>query len=185
MRTIRADPQHHVVHVFAEDEARCSLLTGRRRRLTARGVQPVGTVQHPGQSCYGDGAVAPTTGDHGFFSCPRLKSTTFQRVLAAVAQAYPDSVNSLILDHSGAHTATRRTIPPNSGFVLLPPSPPALSPIEQRGRAVNDKVGWNQFPDVDAQHHYVAELLRASDAQMLQSLTAYAYVVDAVNARAA
>lgn len=34
------------IRVFSQDESRCGLLTVRRRRLTARGVQPVGAVQH-------------------------------------------------------------------------------------------------------------------------------------------
>jgi hypothetical protein len=32
--------------VFSQDESRFGLLTVRRRRLTAYGVQPVGVVQH-------------------------------------------------------------------------------------------------------------------------------------------
>ena len=117
-----------------------------------------------------------------FLTFPRLKSTPFPRFLDAVAQAYPDSLTILILDNRGAHTAKRLTIPPNIRFVLLPPSTPAFNPIERLWRDVKDKVGWKQVPDVDAQQHYVAELLSAYDAQMLQSLTAYSYFVDAVKA---
>ncbi len=51
------------VRVFSQDERRCGLLPVRRRRLTARGVQPVGPLQHRFQWFYVYGAVAPTTGD--------------------------------------------------------------------------------------------------------------------------
>jgi hypothetical protein len=34
------------IRVFSQDESSFGLLTVRRRRLTARGVQPVGLVQH-------------------------------------------------------------------------------------------------------------------------------------------
>jgi hypothetical protein len=43
---VGADPQQRVVKGVAQDESRFGLLTVRRRRLTARGVQPVGIVQH-------------------------------------------------------------------------------------------------------------------------------------------
>lgn len=185
MRSSRDDTQYPVVKVFAQDESRFGLLTVRRRRLMARGVQPVGTVQHTFHSFYLYGAVAPTTGDHLFFSFPRLNSTTFQIFLDAFAQTYPDSLNILVLDTSGAHTAKRLTIPPNIRFVLLPPSTPELNPIERLWRDVKDKLAWKPFTDVNAQQHYVAALLGTYDAQTLQSLTAYSYVVDAVNALSA
>ncbi len=76
-------------------------------------MQPVGTVQHTFQSFYLYGAVAPTSGEHLFLSLPRLNSTTFQFFLDTFAQAYPDSLNILVLDNSGAHTAKRLIIPPN------------------------------------------------------------------------
>jgi hypothetical protein len=50
------------VRVFSQDESRFGLLTVRRRRLTARGVQPVGRVQHVFEWFYVYGAVEPTTG---------------------------------------------------------------------------------------------------------------------------
>jgi len=150
--------------------------------LTARGVQPVGTVQHTFQSFYLYGAVAPTTGEHVFLSLPRLNSTTFQFFLDAFAQAYPDSLNILVLDNSGAHTAKRLMIPPNIRLVLLPPYTPELNPIKRLWRDVKDKLAWKQFTDLDAQQQHVAELLGTYDALTLQSLTAYSYFVDAVNA---
>jgi hypothetical protein len=34
------------IKVFSQDESRCGLRTVRRRRVTARGVQPIGTIHH-------------------------------------------------------------------------------------------------------------------------------------------
>jgi hypothetical protein len=56
----------HPVRVFSQDESRFGLLTIRRRRLTARGVQPVGSVQHVFEWCDVYGAVEPTTGARFF-----------------------------------------------------------------------------------------------------------------------
>jgi hypothetical protein len=54
------------VRVFRQDESRVGILTVRRRRLTACGVQPVGAVQHIFDWFYIYGAVAPTTGERFF-----------------------------------------------------------------------------------------------------------------------
>jgi transposase len=66
--------------------------------------------------------------------------------------------------------------------VLLPPYTPELNPIERLWRDVKDKLAWKQFTNLDAQQQHVAELLGTYDALTLQSLTAYSYFVDAVNA---
>ncbi len=182
MQAAGTETQQRPIKVFAQDESRFGLLTVRRRRLTARGVQPVGRIQYTFQSFYMYGAVAPTTGEHFFLGLPRLNSTHFQIFLAAFAQAYPDSLNILVLDNSGAHTAKRLTIPENIRLVLLPPYSPELNPIERVWRAVKDALAWNQFTDVAAQQHYVVNLLGTYDAVALQSLTAYSYFVEAVNA---
>ena len=51
------------LEVWAMDESRFGLQTVRRRRLTLRGIKPVGRYQHEYQNFYVYGAVAPRTGD--------------------------------------------------------------------------------------------------------------------------
>ncbi len=170
------------IKVFSQDESRCGLLTVRRRRLTARGVQPLGTIQHAFDWFYVYGAVAPTTGESFFFELPNLNRINFQVFLDEFARAYPDSLNVLVLDKSGAHTAKQLIIPENVRFVWLPPYSPELNPIERVWRDLKDQLGWQRFSDIEAQQEYVADLLCAYTAPALQSLTAYAYLVDAVNA---
>jgi transposase len=127
-------------------------------------VQPVGTVQHTFQSYYVYGAVAPASGEHFFLDLPRLNSAHFQIFLDAVAHAYSDSLNMLVLDNSGAHTAKRLVIPDNIRLVLLPPYTPELNPIERVWRAMKDKIAGKAFMDVAAQQRYVADVLARYDA---------------------
>ena len=182
MRQAIPDNTPRPIKVFAQDESRFGLLTVRRRRLTARGVQPVGLVQHAFQSFYLYGAVAPTTGDNFFMEMPHLNSSIFQVFLDQFAVAYPDSLNLLVLDQSGAHTAKRLIIPANVRLVFLPPYSPERNPIERVWRALKDQLAWRQFPDIETQQEYVSDLGCACDNATLQSLTAYAYLVDAIHA---
>jgi transposase len=75
--------------------------------------------------------VAPTTGERFFLELPYLNAATLPLFVDAFAQAFPDSLNSLLLDNSGAHSAPRLTRPANVRLVFLPPYCPELSPIER------------------------------------------------------
>jgi DDE superfamily endonuclease len=158
------------------------LLTIRRRRLTAYGVQPVGTVQHVFEWFYVDGAVEPTTGDRFFLELPDLNADAFQLFVNTCAAAFPDSLNLLLLDNSGAHTAPRLTWPENVRLVFLPPYCPELNPIERVWRDRKDAMAWLQFAHLDAQQDHIATLLRAYQAATRQALTRYPDLVEAIHA---
>ena len=49
-------------------------------------------------------------------------------------------------------------------------------------RDLKDDLAWQEFLNVEAQLDYVGQLLQAYDAPTLQSLTGYAYLVEAINA---
>jgi transposase len=168
--------------VFSQDESRFGLLTVRRRRLTARGVQPIGPVQHVFAWFYVYGAVAPTSGECFFLELPYLNADIFQIFIEAFADAFPESLNILLLDNSGAHTAQRLRWPENVRPVWLPPYCPELNPIERVWRDLKDDLAWQQFPDLDAQQDCLSTRLRASEADTLQSLTGYPYLVEAISA---
>jgi transposase len=143
----------------------------RRRRLTACGVQPVGPIQYTFEWFYIYGAVAPATGERLFLELPYLNADTFQLFVDALAQAFPDSFNLLLLDNSGAHTAQRIRWPAHVQSVWLPPYGPELNPIERVWRDVKVDLAWQQFVDLEAQQVDVGNLLQAYDAPTLQSLT--------------
>ena len=145
-------------------------------------MQPVGAVQHVFEWFYVYGAVEPTTGDRFFLELPYLNTEMFQLFVDAFAQAFPDSLNILLLDNSGAHTSQRLILPENVQLVFLPPYCPELSPIKRVWRDVKDDLAWQQFTDLDAQQNSLSTLLRAYAADTLQSLTSYPYLVEAIYA---
>jgi transposase len=170
------------IRVFSQDATRFGLLTIRRRRLTARGVQPVGPLPHVFAWFYVYGAVEPTTGERCFLELPYLNADLFQRFVEAFAHACPHSLNILLRDTSGAHTASRLTLPAKVRRLFLPPYGPELSPIERVWRDVKDALAWQQFPDLAAQQDSLSTLLRAYEAATLQSLTGYPDLLDAIYA---
>jgi DDE superfamily endonuclease len=145
-------------------------------------VQPVGTVQQVFEWFDVYGAVEPTTGDRFCLELPSLNIDGFQRFVNTFAAAFPDSLNLLLLDKSGAPTAQRLTWPENVRLVFLPPYGPELNPIERVWRELKDALAWLQFAHLDAQQDHIATLLRAYQAATLQALTGYPSLVEAIHA---
>ncbi len=162
--------------MFSQDESRFGLLTVRRRRLTACGAQALGLTQHVFERFDAYGAVAPTTGERFFWAWPYLNADMFQLFIDAFAQALPDSLNILLLDNSGAHTAQGLHWPAHVRYVRLPPYGPELSPIERGWRAVRDDVARRQLPDLDTPQNEVGDLLRAYDASPRHDILALGHI---------
>jgi transposase len=170
------------VAIWAMDESRLGLQTVRRRRLTARGTKPVGTCQHRFDNFYLYGAIAPSSGDGYFLGLPKLNADVFQLFLERFAAARPDTLNVLLVDNSRCHTAHTLQIPPNVRLVLQEPYAPELNPAERVWQALKDDLAWQCFPDLPALQARVVALVQDWDAAMLQSLTAYPFIMAAVNA---
>ena len=143
---------------FRPDESRFGVLTVRRRRLTAGGVQPLGPVRPVCEWFYVDGAVAPTTGERVFLALPYLNADMCPLVSEAVGQAFPDRLNIRLLDNGGAHTAPGLRWPEHVRSVWLPPYGPELSPSARVWLELKDELAWCQFTTRDAQQAYVGDL---------------------------
>lgn len=170
------------VTLWVVDESRLGLQTVRRRRITARGVKPSGRFQHRFDNFYLYGAIAPGQGDGYFLGLPTLTADYFQLFLNEFARARPQTLNVLLLDNSRCHTAAALVVPANIVLVFQPPYTPEVNPAERVWRQLKDSLAWGCFPDLAALQTRVVELVQGWDATMLQSLTAYPFIMDAVNA---
>jgi putative transposase len=173
-------PQGMPVKVFAQDESRVGLLPIVRRRITACGVQPIATVTHTFANFYLYGAVAPTTGDSFFLELPWLNTYAFQLWVDHFARAFPDSFNLLVLDNGAFHKAKALQWPVNVVPVFLPPYSPELNPIERLWRDLKDKLADCVSQTLDALSEAVSRILQSYSQAALQSLTGYAYFMQAV-----
>jgi len=170
------------VRVFSPDASRFGLWTGRRRRLTACGIQPVGTIHHVFEGFDVDGAGAPTTGERFLLERPALPADRCHLFRDAFAQAVPESLHILPVENSGAHTAPRLRGPGTGRSVPWPPDGPELTPSERVWRELTDEVAWEPCAELAAQLDEIRRLLQAYDAATLHSLAGYAYVVEAIHA---
>jgi hypothetical protein len=162
----RVSPPEHTrpVRGFSPDERRFGGRSVRRRRRTARGVQPLGAGPQVFAWFSVSGAVAPTTGERVCRPRPSLTAASVPLGVAAVAEAFADRFNSRRRDHRGAPTAHRLTSPANVRLGCFPPDGPERSPIERVWRDLTDDVAGPPCLKGDAQHDEGGPWWRAYEA---------------------
>ncbi len=170
------------VAVWAYDESRLGLHTIRRRRITARGTKPVGQFQQRFNNFYLYGAIAPASGDGYFLGLPKFNMHHFQCFLDEFARARPDTLNVLLLDNSRCHTARELRIPENITLLFQEPYAPELNPAERVWEHLKTAVAWRCFASLEDLQAEIVRLVTDYDAATLQSLTAYPYIMHAINA---
>jgi transposase len=168
------------VEVHCQDEARFGLMTTKRRRITARGVKPVGTCQHAYANSWCYGTVAPASGDAFFLVLPKLNTANMQVFVDAFARTYPTTFNVLLLDNSAVHTTQRLRLPPNVALVFLPAYCPELNPVERLWQDLRGRMAWKTFADLDALEADLCTTLAHYTPRVVQSLTSYPYLQHAI-----
>ena len=168
------------MRVFSQDESRFGLITVQRRRITLKGVKPVGPFQQVFQSFYLYGAIEPATGESYFQEADKCNSATFGEYLLGLSEAFSDSLNLLLVDQGRHHTAKKLEVPENVVLIFLPPYSPELNPIERFWQAMKDQVAWLTFDTLDPLRERVKEILAGFSLPQLQSLTGYSYILQAL-----
>jgi transposase len=153
-----------------------------RHRITARGVQPLLRAQYRREYVYVYGAVAPLTGRSFFLELPTLDSQGFQLFLDHFAAADRQSFHLLLLDNAPFHSTPQLRIPPNVGFLFLPPYAPELNPIERLWRDLKDWLARYAPKTLHALSDLLCTRLSEYTAPKCQSLTGFSYVLAAARA---
>jgi len=180
---IPPDPQRPV-RVWASDESRFGLHTIHRRRITGRGVKPIGIHQHRFENTWMFGAVEPLTGAGHFMEFPTLNAAMIQHFLDDLGRTYADSLNILLVDNARSHTAQSLVLPANVRLVFQPPYSPEVNPCERVWQAFKTAIAWEPFANLDALRQRLVTVVHSHTDAMLQSLTSYPYFMAAVNALA-
>jgi hypothetical protein len=98
------------VRYWCQDETRLGLKTIQRRKITAKGVKPIGQVQWQREALYLYGMVEPKTGESFFYEFSHLDSACFEVYLQFVSERFPDSLNMIQMDNASAHSANTISI---------------------------------------------------------------------------
>lgn len=137
---------------------------------------------HQDATRWRSGPVAPERGERFFLLLPKRNAVTMQLFRDLCAAAHPDPVNLMLMDQRGAHKATCLRIASTIGLVFFTPAGPALNPTERRWADVRGKLASPCCAHLDwLADELCAHLDQSTDA-IVQSLTGYPYLRQAMNA---
>lgn len=164
------------VELWVMDESRFGLHTLRARRLTLRGVKPIGCYQFEFHNFYVYGLVAPRTGESFFATQRSMSATDFGSFVQEFAAQRPERFHILLLDNARSHHATTLALPSNVALLFLPPYAPELNPCERVWQVIKQRCAWRTFPSLFALQEALAPLLDALTPPFLRSLTNFPFL---------
>jgi len=169
------------VRFFCQDESRFGLKTITGRRITARGVKPVGKVRWQFKAMYWYGVVEPATGEHFFWECSHCNTDCFQIFLNLVAQQYSDSILIIQVDQASWHKAKRLRVPENIILMFQPAHCPESNPIEQVWQYLKKRLRWKSPKTLDELRELLREQLLVLTTETIASITGRASILEALS----
>lgn len=159
------------IRFFCGDETRLGLKTLGGRRITARGVKPVGQVQWHFEATYFYGIVEPRTGESFFYEFTHLNTDCFQVFLNLVSEQFKEDVLIIQLDNGGFHKAKRLEVPNNIILLFQPPHCPESNPIEQVWQYLKRKLCWTLPKNLNQLRQLLKDKLEELTPEVIASIT--------------
>ncbi|MGE0085320.1 MAG: IS630 family transposase [Desulfococcaceae bacterium] len=169
------------VKIFSYDETRFGLITSPGKRITLRGVRPVGLIQRTFENYYIYGAAEMVDGENFFPEFPNMNTDCFQCFIDKFSEYFKDSMNIMLIDNAGIHKAERLIIPENIRLLFLPSYSPELNPIERFWQYIKRDIKGKIFSGLPEMKDCVADILKKCSSKMTASLTGFSYILDAIN----
>jgi hypothetical protein len=169
------------IRFFCGDETRLGLKTLGGRKITAKGVKPIGPVQWQFQATYIYGIVEPKTGAHFFFEFSHLNSDCFQVFLNLVSEQFKDDLLIIQLDNGRFHKAKQLKVPSNIILMFQPPHCPELNPIEQVWQYLKRRLRWSLPSTLDQLREQLKARLEALTDEVVASIAGRESILDALS----
>ena len=165
--------------LFSQDESRFGLLGCVQRRITVRGTKPIASVCPKYESIYLYGAVEPRTGAHFYLEFSGLTSDCFQYFLEAFSEAFPESLNVLVLDNGRFHLSDALEVPENVALLFLPPYSPELNPIERVWQYFKQRLFRDTYSSLETLQAGITAILKETSEAAISKMTSFPFFIDA------
>ena len=168
--------------VLAFDEARFGLINWHQRRYCPKGFRPPWVVRRAYEWTYLYAAVDPATGESSCLYLPGMDRLCLEAFLGHLGEAYADHHLVIVLDGAPSHRSEEIAYPENVSLLRLPRYSPELNPAERWFQEFRRALSNRVFEAVELLQEALTEVLEPywRDSSRLQSLTGYAWWVEAV-----
>ena len=139
-------------------------------------------IDYQYESVYLYGAVEPLTGDRFFSELSHLTADCFQVFLNQFSEAFPESLNLLVLDNGRFHHSKSLEIPENVVLLFLPPYSPELNPIQRLWQDIKAKLFTQTYKALEDMQTKVTEILLNYSDATIAKLTGFSHFIKAANA---
>ncbi len=177
----RFKDQYRSMRYWCEDETRLGLKTIPRRRITLKGVKPIGAVQWEFKAFYIYGIIEPLTGESFFYEFSHVDADCFQEFLNRFGEKYPHDFHIIQLDNGKFHKAKKLKLPQNIILVFQPAYSPELNPIERLWQYIKDFLSWELFKNLDELKEKVSEIMNTLTEEIIASVTGWDYIIKALS----
>ena len=169
------------ISYWFQDETRLGYRTESGRKITRAGVKPKQILQWHYSYYYIYGLVEPLKGRSFFYEFSHFNSDCLGLFLEQFTQEYSDQIHIIQLDNAPCHTAHKLIVPDNVILLFQPPYSPELNPIERVWQYIKKQLKNLFFTSLDDVKYKVANILNSLSKEIIHSLTAWEYIVDALS----
>lgn len=157
------------------------LITLWARKLTSRGVQPVGIEQWCFDYFWLYGLVEPQTGESFFAEFSHVDGVCFQQYLKWFAEKYPEELHIIQLDNGRLHTWYELEVPENVILLFQPPYSPQVNPIERLWKEIKKQLKWQLFENLDDLRNRLSIVLQQLTPKIIKSVTGWDFILEALS----
>jgi hypothetical protein len=157
------------------------LITLWARKLTGRGVQPVGIEQWCFDYLWLYGLVEPRGGDSFFAEFSHVDGVCFQEYLRWFSQAYPEQLHIIQLDNGRLHTWSELELPDNVILLFQPPYCPQVNPIERLWKEIKKHLKWDLLDDLEQLRQKLSQVLLQLTPSAIASVTGWDFILEALS----
>lgn len=169
------------VRYWCQDESRIGLMTITGKKLTIKGVQPVGVEQWQFEYLWLYGLVEPKSGESFFLEFSHLDSICFEKYLELFAKKYPEEFHVIQLDNGGLHQSLDLVIPENIVLLFQPPYSPQVNPIERLWKELKKRLKWKLFDNLDELRDKLSKELNKLTPETIHSVTGWQFILEALS----
>ena len=166
---------------WCQDETRFGLKTIQRRRLTLKGIKPVGKVQWQYKTFYLYGVVEPKSGESFFFEFCHLDTICFEKFLELFSEAYPEDLHIIQVDNGSFHSSLQLHLPDNIILLFQPSHTPQVNPIERLWKEIKEELSWELFDNLEALKVAVEKILAKLSQKVIASVTGWDFILEALS----